>query len=114
MKDIIIVAGVIMALITSISVFEGAVALFKLSNSLDKINKNLGNITTQISELRYALRGDLQDLNLSVKDVENTTANIYESMFTNANVTIIRDDYKSVLNDIVASEGRCCLEHNSK
>ena len=106
MKDIIIVAGVIMALIVSISVFEGAVALFKLCNSLDVINANLSNITTQISELRYALRDDLRDLNLSVKDVENTTANVYDSMFTNACVSIIRDD-GHLMDD---AERGCCLD----
>lgn len=106
MKDIIIVAGVIMALVVSISVFEAAVALVKLREALDR---GLGNITTQVSELKYALRGDLQDINLSVKDVENTTANVYDSMFTNANVYIIRDDHS-----MYDSERGCCLESDNK
>ena len=113
MKDIIIVAGVIMALITSISVFEGAVALFKLSNSLDEINKNLGNITTQISVLRYDLRDGLRDLNRSVKAVDNTILNVYDSMFTNANVTIIRDDNQHQQR-FDAERGHCLEESDNK
>ena len=109
MKDIIIVAGVIMALTATISVFEAAIAMFKLANALDEISASLKHTNTYISELRYTISDKYREVILGLAGVENAISDTYESMFTNASVTIIRDDH-SMYDD----ERGCCLEPNSK
>ena len=110
MKDIIIVAGVITALIVSITVFEATIALHNISKSLDDISTSLKHTNTQISEFRYIMSDKCRELNLAIGDVNNTISDVYDSMFTNASVSIIRDDVH-LMDD---AERGCCLEPNSK
>lgn len=92
MKDIIIVGAVIMALIASISIFEVAITMFKVANAMDEITTSLKHTDTQISELKYSMSERCRELDLSLIKVGSAVTDFYDSMFDNANVTIIRND----------------------
>ena len=71
-----------------------SIALWNINFNLVKIARTLREMEDPISSIRYEIRNSGHDIEKELKGVELTIDDLYEKLFTNAQVTIIKEDGK--------------------
>ena len=79
-------------LLVLIALMLGMVALWRISGGLAKISKRLIETNDKLVDIYLAQKHTELTISSDIKGVSEAVHDVYDSMFTNANVTIIRDD----------------------